>query len=167
MFCKGLLQENRPDKDRQCDSNDIHKQHGRHPVLPTVSTGTFHMGVVSRWGDISSSRTPPREGEHNSRSGVKNDQGSMQLDAEPICFQPSQIQIQMGLCNVDLFASSLSKQLPRFYSWRPDPEAEKMDAFSQDWSQIRGYANPSWCLISHCLARLRRQNARVILVAPL
>ena len=30
---------------------------------------------------------------------------------------------------VDMFASQLSRQLPRFYSWRLDPEAEATDAF--------------------------------------
>ena len=38
-----------------------------------------------------------------------------------------QIQTAMGPLEVDLFASRLTKQLPRFYSWRPDPEAEATD----------------------------------------
>ena len=41
----------------------------------------------------------------------------------------SQIQQQMG---PGLFASRLMKQLPNFYSWRPDPEAIAVDAFNQD-----------------------------------
>ena len=36
-----------------------------------------------------------------------------------------------GPLEVDLFASRLSTKLPRFYSWRPDPQAEAVDAFSQ------------------------------------
>ena len=43
---------------------------------------------------------------------------------------------------VDLFASRLSHQLPQLFSWRPDPLAEAVDAFQQDWSKVRGYANP-------------------------
>ena len=78
-----------------------------------------------------------------------------------------QIQAQMGPCEVDLFASRLTKQLPRFYSWRPDPEAEGVDAFNQDWSQVRGFANPPWCLIPRCLAQLKRQKARIVLITPL
>ena len=54
----------------------------------------------------------------------------------------------MGLIEINLFSSRLLKQLPRFYSWRPDPEAEATDAFMQDWSTSRGFANPPWCLIS-------------------
>ena len=45
---------------------------------------------------------------------------------------------------VNLFASRLTTQLQRFFSWRPDPEAEALDAFSQDWTQLQGktYSNP-------------------------
>ena len=45
----------------------------------------------------------------------------------------------MGSCEVDLFASRLTRQLPRVFSWRPDPELEKVDAFNQDWSQLKGF----------------------------
>ena len=43
---------------------------------------------------------------------------------------------------VDLFASRLSTQLPRFFSWRPDPLAEATDAFNQQWGDLKGYVNP-------------------------
>ena len=39
-----------------------------------------------------------------------------------------QVQALMGPLEIDLFASRLTKQLQRFYSWRPDPEAESTDA---------------------------------------
>ena len=78
-----------------------------------------------------------------------------------------QIHLQMGPLEVDLFASQLTKQLPRFYSWRPDPEAQGTDAFHQDWSQMRGFANPPWCLIARCLSQVKRQVARVVMVTPL
>ena len=63
----------------------------------------------------------------------------------PVVFQ--RILTWMGPLEVDLFASRLTRQLPRFYSWRPDPEAEATDAFLQDLSIIQGFANPPWCLI--------------------
>jgi len=47
----------------------------------------------------------------------------------------------MGPLEIDLFASRLTKQLPRFYSWRPDLEAENTDVFTQDWSKVRSFAN--------------------------
>jgi len=68
------------------------------------------------------------------------------------------IQAQMGPCQIDLFTSRLTRQLPRFFSWRPDPEAEKTDAFSQDWSGHQGLCQSPWCLIA---AAYRRSNDRM------
>jgi len=79
----------------------------------------------------------------------------------------SQIQQVMGPLQIDLFASRLTKQLPTFYSWRPDPEAQGTDAFNQDWSQERGFANPPWCLIARCLSQIKKQAARVVMITPL
>ena len=47
-----------------------------------------------------------------------------------------------GPIEVDMFATRLTTQCPVYYSWRPDPYAAATDAFVQNWSQIRGYANP-------------------------
>ena len=77
-----------------------------------------------------------------------------------------QINSLMGPLDVDLFASRLTRQLPKFFSWRPDLEAEATDAFTQSWSQIHGYANPPWCLILAALTKIRREEARIVLVAP-
>ena len=79
----------------------------------------------------------------------------------------NQIQLQMGPCELDLFVSCLTRQLTRFYSWRPHPEAGKTDAFNQDWSTTEGFANPVWCLIAKFLSQTKQQQARLIMIAPL
>ena len=78
-----------------------------------------------------------------------------------------QIQAAQDPLEVDLFASCLTNQLPRFYSWRPDPEAEATDAFMQDWTIYQGFANRPWCLIHHCLTKVRKQAGRIVLITPL
>ena len=45
-----------------------------------------------------------------------------------------------GTVSVDLFASRLNYQLKPFMSWRPDPEAMAIDAFSLDWREQYFYA---------------------------
>ena len=67
---------------------------------------------------------------------------------------------------MDLFVSRLSNQLPQFFSWRVDPLVEAIDAFSQQWGPLKGYANPPWCLVGRVLSQVRSQQAQVILVAP-
>jgi hypothetical protein len=72
-----------------------------------------------------------------------------------------------GPCALDLFADRLNTQLPRFFSWKPDPMAIAFDALQQDWSKGRNYAFPPFCLIMRSLAKLREQGGELILVAPL
>ena len=77
-----------------------------------------------------------------------------------------EIQGSLGPLTVDLFATRLTTQLPRFYSWRPDPLAEATDAFLQDWGSIQGYANPPWSLIGRVLAKVVEQEASVVIITP-
>ena len=77
------------------------------------------------------------------------------------------INLTWGPLQVDLFAPRFSAQLRRFFSWRADPEAEATDTFSQNWSMIWGFAHPPWCLIAKVLTKVQREEATVILVAPL
>ena len=79
----------------------------------------------------------------------------------------SQIKERMGSLEVDMFASRLMHHLPCYFSWRPELAAEATDAFIQDWSPFWGYANPPWCLILYTLAKIQREKARVVLVAPI
>lgn len=68
---------------------------------------------------------------------------------------------------VDLFASRVSHQTERFFSWKPDPLAEAVDAFSQDWTTFTGYANPLWSLVGWCIQQILNQGATIVLITPL
>jgi len=39
--------------------------------------------------------------------------------------------------------------------------------FHQSWSQFQGFANPPWYLLLPTLAKIQREKARVVVVAPL
>ncbi|XP_044152415.1 uncharacterized protein LOC122940106 [Bufo gargarizans] len=71
-----------------------------------------------------------------------------------------------GLMTIDLFVSWLNRQLTRFYSWRPDPEAVAVDAFLQDWSSSRLYAFSPFAMVPRTLLRVRRHRADLVLVVP-
>ena len=64
----------------------------------------------------------------------------------------------MGPLEMDIFASCLTHQLPHFNSWKPDHLAKATDAFTQDWSQFQGYANPLWYLILRTLSKIQREK---------
>ena len=72
-----------------------------------------------------------------------------------------------GPLEVDLFATRISKQLPRYFSWKPDPHEETIDAFTQVWLGLRDFANPPWSLIGRCIQQIKQQKAIIVLVSPL
>jgi hypothetical protein len=77
-----------------------------------------------------------------------------------------QINKSLGAPDVDLFASRLNNQLPRYVSWLPDPGEMAVDAFSIDWSNWFFYAFPPFCLIGKCLQKIKQDLAHGILVVP-
>lgn len=68
--------------------------------------------------------------------------------------------------DIDLFANRLNAKLPRYVSWKPDPEATFFDAFTICWSDYSFYAFPPFSLISTCLQKIAEDNAEGILIAP-
>ena len=61
-----------------------------------------------------------------------------------------------------LQACRLTHQLYWYDSWRPDPCAMTTDAFTLNWVEFRGYANPLWNLITRVLTQARIQKARLV-----
>jgi hypothetical protein len=68
--------------------------------------------------------------------------------------------------DIDLFSSHWNAQLPSFVSWRPQPGASAVNAFSLNWSNHSGYAFPPFSLIPKCLEKLRREKANLVLICP-
>jgi len=71
-----------------------------------------------------------------------------------------------GAPEFDLFASRLNSKCPRFCSWKPDPDAECVDAFTISWSGFFFYAFPPFCLILRVLQKIETDQATGILVVP-
>lgn len=72
-----------------------------------------------------------------------------------------------GTLEVDLLASRLTNQLPRYVSWKQDPGGEATNAFSLNWAQCKGYAFPPIALIGHCLKQvICQQVPSLVIVTP-
>ena len=99
----------------------------------------------------------------DTESRTLKDRSDWSLDKDTF----SKINERYGPIEVDLFASRLTNQCRRYFSWRPDPYAEATDAFLQDWSSIRGFANPPWNMIPRVIMKTQSQKADVILVTPI
>ena len=79
-----------------------------------------------------------------------------------------QIMTQEGHILCHLFAARHTRQLPRYVSWQPDPEAVAVDALSLPGHMWEGaYLFPPFALVGRCLQFiLRHQIFRAVLVAP-
>ena len=67
---------------------------------------------------------------------------------------------------VDMFASGINAQFPRYVSFRSDPTAEVVDSFSISWFGFLFYAFPPFCVIPSLLQKIRRDKARGVVVLP-
>src|SRR6185437_7218412 len=83
----------------------------------------------------------------------------------PTIFQ--QLNPIWGPFQIDLFANRTNTQLPRFYSWTPDPFAEATDAFLQSWNKQNLWANPPWILIPQILSKTIHEKATLTILVPL
>ena len=84
VFCQAQQGDYHPNEIRQCHRGDIHQQVGGGALPGTVSASADDLGLVCAERSLSGSRTPTRERQHNSRSGIAINEGSLRLDAEPL-----------------------------------------------------------------------------------
>ena len=97
------------------------------------------------------------ESRRNQReSEWKLDKLSLFIALERLDFKP----------DIDLFASRINHQFPKYVSYRPDPEAFAIDAFSLDWSNFNFYAFPPFSVIPTVLKKLKSEGARGVCVLP-
>ena len=68
--------------------------------------------------------------------------------------------------DIDLFASRLNNQTDRYVSFRPDPDAVAVDAFSISWRDLHFYAFPPFSVITAMLRKVVRDQARGVVVVP-
>lgn len=71
-----------------------------------------------------------------------------------------------GTPKIDLFASRLNAQVKTFVSWKPDPDAAYVDAFTLTWTDSLLYIFPPFSLVGRCLQKLEEDGGECILVAP-
>lgn len=71
-----------------------------------------------------------------------------------------------GHPEIDLFASRNNTKISKFCSWKRDPEASAIDAFTLDWKNLKFYAFPPFSVVLKALQKIRNDGACGILVVP-
>ena len=68
---------------------------------------------------------------------------------------------------IDLFASRVNAKLPTYVSWKPDPIAQYVDAFTVKWALYPFYTFPPFILAGQCLQNIRGDGATGLLIVPM
>ena len=72
-----------------------------------------------------------------------------------------------GTPDTDLFTSYLNNKLDEYFSWRLDPYCAAVNAFSQSWANLHGYAFPPFNLISRVLHKITNSKSCIVtLICP-
>ena len=72
-----------------------------------------------------------------------------------------------GQPDVDLFATRLNAKTEKYISWRPDPGAIAVDAFSIQWNDFNlFYAFPPFSVVTRTIEKALEEKARGLLVVP-
>ena len=135
-------------------------------VCGSVQSSSGALEVVSASSDNSLSRVSPRNSQPDAdqASRIFNDRTEWVIS-------PHLLRKALPLLavnpSIDLFDSRLNKQFPPFCSWKPDPDAWKIDAFSFPWIQKGLYAFPPFCLVGKVLAKvIQDRTLNLVLVTP-
>ena len=122
------------------------------------------MGICSEEGNFPDGRILARGVESRSGLAVKTFQGLEQLETEFKVFHS--IDQLWGPLTIDLFADRMNTQLRNYVSCFLDPFAQATDAFQIPWSNLKGYCFPPFSLICRCLAKIRKDQGTMFLIAP-
>ena len=73
---------------------------------------------------------------------------------------------QFGRLETDMFAYRLTKQIPIYASWLPDPESI-INAFTINWNNMFIYIFLSFSIIYKVLKKIQEEGRKVIVIVPL
>lgn len=76
------------------------------------------------------------------------------------------IKFELGVPEIDLFASSLNAKCKKFVSWKKDPDSFKIDAFTFSWKNFFFYAFPPLSIILKVLRKIIIDKAEGVVVVP-
>ena len=136
---------------------------GSHSPLCDMLARDIWQWCTSKGIWLTSSHIPGSLNElADKESRIFHDQTEWMLQSELF----NKVVLVFGRPDIDLFASRLNKQLPRYVAWRPDPAAEDIDAFTVDWSDTYFYAFPPFSLLTRVLQKITEDKAEGIIIAP-
>ena len=112
---------------------------------------------------VSCQHVPGKDNAADNPSRKFNDDLEWQIDSETF----NKIVTKWGTPSIDLFASRTNCKIKTYCSWKKDPMATFIDAFSLDWSKFPlCYMFPPFSVVTKCLQKLSQDNGEAILIVP-
>ena len=74
---------------------------------------------------------------------------------------------QFGRPEIDVFASRLTKQIPIYASWLPDPDSSLISVITINWNKIFINAFPPFSIIWRMLQKFEEECKKAIVIVPL
>ena len=71
-----------------------------------------------------------------------------------------------GKPEIDLFASRLNSKCSKYASYKPDPDAYHVNAFSLCWLNLNAYIFPPFSIVGRVLAKLAQDRATALVIVP-
>ena len=90
--------------------------------------------------------------------------GQQQMETLSNCFQTNLQSFREAI--IGLFALRLCHQLPRYITWRPDPQSIATDAFQKEWKYRFLYAFPPLSMIGRVLREVKKDQSKMMIVKP-
>ena len=73
---------------------------------------------------------------------------------------------QFGKPEMDLFASRLNTKYSKYASYKPDPDAYHVNAFSLCWLNLNSYIFPLFSIVGRVLAKLAQDWLTALVIVP-
>ena len=113
---------------------------------------------------LSASHIPGKENKLADIESRKQEK-STEWKLDPVILKTSLDKLQFQP-SIDLFASRTNCQFTKFISFRPDPDAWGIDAFSYNWKDFKFYAFPPFSLLPKVIQKIYFDKATGVLVVP-
>ena len=79
----------------------------------------------------------------------------------------NKINQKWGPLTIDLFASRWNTQLPKFFSWKDQPNSAGTNALYQKWPKQGAYGFPPYCIIQKTILKAIEEEADIVLITPM
>lgn len=78
----------------------------------------------------------------------------------------NKIKQKLGTANIDLFASRCNSKCDVYITWKNEPDAWAIDAFTISWAELNFYAFPPFSMVLKMIQKIIADKAEGIVVVP-